>query len=95
MALRWRSNVDGVTIFLKLPVYLREYHRIYLKNRGVKDAVKAMKSHVELREVINKELVPQDLANGESEDCAMDVIATEEAFAVATAEEARLRASTG
>jgi hypothetical protein len=46
MALRWCSNVHGVTIFLKLlPVYLREYHRIYLKNRGVKDAVKAMKSH--------------------------------------------------
>jgi hypothetical protein len=61
----------------------------------MKDAVKAMKSHVELLEVINKELVLQDLANGESEDCAMDGIAMQEAFAVATAEEARLRASTG
>jgi hypothetical protein len=84
MALRWRSNVDGVTIFLMLPVYLREYHLIYLKNRRVKDAVKAMKSHVELLEVINKELVPHDIVNAESEDCAMNGIGTEEAFDIAT-----------
>ncbi len=31
--------VDGVTIFPKLPVYLREYHDIYLENMRVKDPV--------------------------------------------------------
>jgi hypothetical protein len=31
MALLWCKFVDGVTIFPKLPVYLREYHGIYLK----------------------------------------------------------------
>jgi hypothetical protein len=45
---------------------------------------------VELLEVIKKELVPQDLANAESEDCAMDGIAIEEAFAATTAGKARL-----
>jgi hypothetical protein len=61
-----------------------------------KDAVKAMKNHVELLEVINEELVPQDRANtAESEDCAMNDIATEEALDIATAGEARLVASAG
>jgi hypothetical protein len=97
MALQWCNHVNGVTIFPKLPVYLREYHVIYLKNKRVKDAVKSMKSHVELLEVINKELVPEDLANTETEDCAMDgiEIETEEVIAVATAGEARPVASTG
>jgi hypothetical protein len=61
MGLKWCDFVD-ITIFPKLPVYLREYHGVYLKNGRVKDAAKAMKSHVELLEAINKELVPQDLA---------------------------------
>jgi hypothetical protein len=48
MALLWCEYVDGVTIFPKLPVYLREYYGIYLKNGRVKDAVKAMRSDVAL-----------------------------------------------
>jgi hypothetical protein len=72
MALRWCDYVDGVSVFPKLPVYLREYHGVYLKNGRVKDAVKVMKNHVELLEAINKELVPRDLANDGSEDCAVD-----------------------
>jgi hypothetical protein len=50
---------------------------------------------VELLGVIKKELVPQDVANAESEGCATDGIAMEEAFAVTTAGEALLIASTG
>jgi hypothetical protein len=75
------SRSSSPTIFPKLPVYLREYHGI----RRVKDAVKSMKSHVEWLEVINKELVPRDLANTETEDYAMDgiEIKTEEVIAVA------------
>jgi hypothetical protein len=70
MALLWCKFVDGVTIFPKLPVYLREYHGIYLKNGRVKDAVKAMKGEVELLDAINKELVLPDLAkdNRETEE---------------------------
>jgi hypothetical protein len=84
MALLWRDYVDGVTIFPKLPVYLREYHGLYLKNGRVKDAVKAMKSDVELLDALNKELVPPDLANEESEVCVMEGIETEGDIAVAT-----------
>jgi hypothetical protein len=96
MALQWCTHVNGTTIFPKLPVYLRVYHEIYLKNRRVKDAVKAMKSDLELLEVINEELVPPDLANHESADWAMDDIGTEEATAVvATAGRGRPVALTG
>jgi hypothetical protein len=79
MALRWCDHVDGVSIFPKLPVYLREYHGVYLKNTRVKDAVKAMKSDVEFLDALNKELVPPDLANDETEVCAVDGIEPEEA----------------
>jgi hypothetical protein len=44
----------------------------------VKDAVKAMKSDVELLDALNKELVPPDLANGDREVCATEGIDTEE-----------------
>ena len=82
MALQWCKFVDGVTIFPKLPVYLREYHGIYLKNGRVKDAVKAMKSDVEFLDALNKELVPPDLANDDREVCAMEGIETEEDSAI-------------
>ena len=84
MALLWCEYVDGVTIFPKLPVYLREYHGIYLKNGRVKDAVKAMKSDVELLDALNKELVPPDLANDDEEVGAMEGIDTEDDIAAAT-----------
>jgi hypothetical protein len=75
-----------VTIFPKLPVYLREYHHhdIYLYNGRVKDAVKATKSDVELLDALNKELVPPDLANDDGEVCAVEDIETEEGVAAAT-----------
>jgi hypothetical protein len=98
MALRWCNHIDGLTIFPKLPVYLRVYHGIYLKNERVKDAVKVMKSHVELLETINQELVPPDIAStNEREGFIMDGIETEEAIAAATDHEEDLPsiASTG
>jgi hypothetical protein len=58
MALLWCAYVDGVTIFPKLPVYIREYHGIYLKNGRVIDAVKAMKSDMALLDAPTKERVP-------------------------------------
>jgi hypothetical protein len=74
MALLWYGYVDGVIIFPKLPLYLRECHGIDLKNGRVKDAVKAMKSDVELLDALNKELVPPDQANDDDEElCAMEV----------------------
>jgi hypothetical protein len=84
MALLWCEYVDGVTIFPKLPVYLREYYGIYLKNGRVKDAVKAMKSDVALLDALNNELVPPNLAFDDREVCAMEGIETEEDVAAAT-----------
>jgi hypothetical protein len=49
---------------------LRKQRDLFEK-QGVEDAVKSMKSHAKLLEVVNKELVPRYLANDESEDCAL------------------------
>ena len=39
MAIEWCKHVDGITIFPKLPVYLRNHHTQWTKNRRVKDAI--------------------------------------------------------
>jgi hypothetical protein len=75
---------NGVPIFPKLPVYLREYHGIYLKNGRVKEAVKAMNSDVALLDALNNELVPRNLAYDDREVCVMEGIETEEGVAAAT-----------
>jgi hypothetical protein len=36
MALEWCKLVDGVTMFPKLPVYLRVYHSTWLRNSRIR-----------------------------------------------------------
>jgi hypothetical protein len=62
MAIEWCKYVDGVSIFPKLPVYLCEYHKHWLHNERIKDAVKNMKSEIELLEAINKRQTPPELS---------------------------------
>ena len=40
MAVNWCQHVDGVTIFPKLPVYLRTHHTAWTRNQRVKEAVR-------------------------------------------------------
>jgi hypothetical protein len=62
MAIEWCKHVDGKSIFPKLPVYLREYHKHWLRNQRIQDAVKNMKSEIELLEAINKRQTPVELS---------------------------------
>jgi hypothetical protein len=58
MSIEWCKYVDGVTIFPKLPVYLRSYREAWEQNRRVRDAVKNMTSRIEMLEEINKKEAP-------------------------------------
>ena len=50
MAIDWCEKVDGIDVWPKLPVYLRTYHRRFLRNQRVKDAViKAKEQAAELK----------------------------------------------
>lgn len=50
MAIDWCEKVDGIHVWPKLPVYLRTYHRRFLRNQRVKDAViKAKKQAADLK----------------------------------------------
>ena len=56
MAIDWCNKVDGVTIFPKLPVYLRTHHTAWLRNQKVRDAVRtAASGEAELRR-LNEEM---------------------------------------
>jgi hypothetical protein len=46
MALAWCGKVDGVSIFPKLPVYLRVYHSKWLRNLRIRDTL--ARAHVPL-----------------------------------------------
>jgi hypothetical protein len=65
MIQKWQSNgvsMWTVSIFPKLPVYLREYHKHRLRNQRIQDAVKNMKSEIEPLEAINKRQGPAEVA---------------------------------
>jgi hypothetical protein len=62
MAIEWCKHVDGVLIFPKLLVYLREHHKHWLRNQRIQDAVKNMKSEIELLEATNKRQTPAELS---------------------------------
>ncbi len=65
MIQKWQSNgvsMWTVSIFPKLPVYLREYHKHWLRNQRIQDAVKNMKSEIELLEATNKRQTPAELS---------------------------------
>ena len=76
MALKWMEFVDGVKIFPKHPHQLRKYHKVWERNRRVKDAVENMKSETKMLESLNKELMPAELVmqqevNNEDLECNM------------------------
>jgi hypothetical protein len=41
MSIEWCKHVDGVAVFPKLPVYLRQHHTAWLRNARTRDMVKA------------------------------------------------------
>ena len=61
MAFKWMEHVDGEKIFPKLPHQLRKYHKQWERNRRVQDAVKNMKSEIDVLNSLNKEQVPAEL----------------------------------
>jgi hypothetical protein len=62
MAVEWCKHVDVVPIFPKLPVYLSGYHKEWLRNQRIQDAVKNMKSEIELLEAMNKRQTPAEIS---------------------------------
>ena len=70
MAVDWCEHVDGSTIYPKLPVYLRTYHKKWEKNYRIRDAVRKTKSQVSLLHDLNNALLPQvtDGTNDQSVD---------------------------
>ena len=59
MALEWCDEVNGVTIFPKLPVYLRMHHTVWQRNERARQAVEtAAAGEVELAR-INAETLQQ------------------------------------
>ena len=63
MSVDWCQHVDGVTIFPKLPVYLRTHHTAWARNQRVKEAVrKAAPGEAvlaRLNEKTRQELLPE------------------------------------
>ena len=61
LAIKWCEFVDGESVFPELPAYLREYHKHWQQNQRIQDAVKNMKSEVELLKAVNKQHTPAEL----------------------------------
>ena len=53
MAIEWCDHVNGVTIFPKLPVYLRTHYESWKKNQRVRDAVEGKAAAVAALNAIN------------------------------------------
>jgi hypothetical protein len=53
MAIEWCKYVNGITIFPKLPVYLRMYYERWERNQRIKDAIRSSKSEVDLLAEVN------------------------------------------
>ena len=70
MAIEWCKYVNGTTIFLKLPVYLRMYNERWERNQRVKDAVKSSKTGLQLLQQVNDEhmLLPSGTRNRTSQE---------------------------
>ena len=58
MALKWCEFVDGVTIFPKLPVYLRTYHSLWQRNQRIKDALAKASSGIARLKALNAAMMP-------------------------------------
>ena len=62
MSIEWCKHVNGVTVFPKLPVYLRTYHAKWQKHQRVRDAVRAAAQGAQKLKELNEQLVPTNLA---------------------------------
>ena len=58
MALKWCEFVDGVTIFPKLPVYLRTYHSTWQRNQRIKDALAKASTGIARLKALNAAMMP-------------------------------------
>lgn len=58
MALKWCEFVDGVTIFPKLPVYLRTYHSTWQRNQRIKDALEKASAGIARLKALNAAMMP-------------------------------------
>ena len=54
MAVEWCKHVNGISIFPKLPVYLRMYYERWERNQRVRDAVRNSQSEIQLLELCNR-----------------------------------------
>ncbi|CAJ1958312.1 unnamed protein product [Cylindrotheca closterium] len=59
MALEWTKAVNGVTIFPKLPVHLRNYRDKFERNAKVRQAFKDAQESREILSTLNKALCPE------------------------------------
>ncbi|KAI2495000.1 hypothetical protein MHU86_19519 [Fragilaria crotonensis] len=53
MSILWCRHVDGLSIFPKLPVYLRLYYELWERNQRVQDAVRGSRNELQLLENVN------------------------------------------
>ena len=63
MSIEWCKYVNGVTVFPKLPVYLRTYHAKWQKHQRVRDAVRAAAQGAEKLKELNEQMVPSNSAH--------------------------------
>ena len=54
MALEWCDEVNGVTIFPKLPVYLRTHYAAWQRSQRVKEAVRTAAGSAEVLALLNE-----------------------------------------
>lgn len=79
MAIVWYKLVDGNTVFLKLPVYLRNHHKRWSRNQRARDAVKTFKTDLVSLDAINESTYDQAAAevtmdDGGDDESGLDVI---------------------
>ena len=55
MSVMWCRHVDGLSVFPKLPVYLRLYYERWERNQRVRDAVHSSKNELQLLEMVNSD----------------------------------------
>ena len=69
LAMEWCRYVEGIYVFPKLPVHLRNYRDKWERNRRVRDAVRDAKEGNDLLKELNNTLCPQETRdNKESEE---------------------------
>ena len=82
MALKWCEFVDDVTIFPKLPVYLRTYHSTWQRIQRIKDALAKASAGIATLKALNAEMMPTatDTAPAAAEAAPPPAVALDVAF---------------